>query len=156
MPRVPLLTEEIDPTFETLNLTPPCASLLAGFTVSFRLRGPVALTVVLLACWAGAAATLLMLPVVWRPDKFAVPLSPITPAMGMFATVFLIGDRAPSPWYRAALCLLGFVKCLFIAMGAAGSATPIVHCAACRRCALCLCRQPGLAGICALRRLAGR
>ena len=60
--------------------------------MSFRLRGPVALTVVLLVCWAGAAATLLMLPVVWRPDKFAVPFSPITPAMGMFATVFLIGD----------------------------------------------------------------
>jgi uncharacterized membrane protein len=68
-----------------------------GFTVSFRLRGPVALTVVLLVCWAVAAATLLMLPVVWRPDKFAVPFSPITPAMGMFATVFLIGDNALSP-----------------------------------------------------------
>jgi hypothetical protein len=60
--------------------------------VSFRLRGPMALTVVLLVCWAVAAATLLMLPVVWRPDKFAVPFSPITPAMGMFATVFLIGE----------------------------------------------------------------
>jgi hypothetical protein len=72
-----------------------CRVCGAGVTVSFRLRGPVALTVVLLVCWAAATATLFMLPVVWRPDKFAVPFSPVTPAMGMFATVFLIGDKPP-------------------------------------------------------------
>lgn len=71
--------------------------LPAGFTVSFRLRGPVALTVVLLVFWAAAAATLFMLPVVWRPDKFAVPFSPVTPALGMFATTFLIGKAAACP-----------------------------------------------------------
>lgn len=66
--------------------------LSIAFTISFRLRGPVAVTVILLVAWAAAACTLFMLPVVWRPDKFAVPFSPITPAFGMFATVFLIGS----------------------------------------------------------------
>lgn len=69
----------------------------AGFTVSFRLGAPVPVYVVCLVFWAGSVMTLQMLPVVWRPTKFAVPLSPWTPAMGMFATLHLIGAQPLSP-----------------------------------------------------------
>lgn len=43
------------------SLRIPC---VAAFTISFRLRGPVAVTVILLVAWAAAACTLFMLPVV--------------------------------------------------------------------------------------------
>lgn len=67
-------------------------AVCAGFTVAFRLHAPIPVYVVLAVMWLGAATTLYTLPVVWRPAKFAVPLSPLTPALGMFITLHLIGD----------------------------------------------------------------
>lgn len=71
-----------------------------GFTISFRLGAPVAVYVVFAALWVVAAAALLMLPVVWRPEGFAVPLSPITPALGMFVTLHLIGSLGWKSYVR--------------------------------------------------------
>mmetsp|Transcript_15504 Transcript_15504/g.46826 ORF Transcript_15504/g.46826 Transcript_15504/m.46826 type:complete len:678 (+) Transcript_15504:234-2267(+) len=76
-------------------LTTRCAAMLLfnlGFTVAFRLHAPIPVYVVLAVMWLGAATTLYTLPVVWRPAKFAVPLSPLTPALGMFITLHLIGS----------------------------------------------------------------
>ena len=79
-------------------------SLGAGFTISFRLDAPIPVYVVFLVLWVGSVMALQMLPVVWRPTKFAVPLSPFTPALGMFVTLHLIGTptaalprSAPTP-----------------------------------------------------------
>ena len=69
----------------------------AGFTISFRLAAPIAVYVVFLVLWAGSVMTLQMLPVVWRPTKFAAPLSPLTPALGMFFTLHLMGALAATP-----------------------------------------------------------
>ena len=55
-------------TTESLPLPASCAA----FTVTFRLRAPIALIVVLAVLWLAAACTLFMLPVVWKPEKFAV------------------------------------------------------------------------------------
>lgn len=71
-----------------------------GFTVSFRLGAPIAVYVVFVGLWVVAAVTLCMLPVVWRPDGFAVPLSPLTPALGTFVTLHLIGSLGWKSYVR--------------------------------------------------------
>jgi hypothetical protein len=69
----------------------------AGFTVSFRLGAPTAVLVVFVVLWVGAVMTLQVLPVLWQAQKFAVPLSPYTPAAGMFLNLHLIGAQFLPP-----------------------------------------------------------
>ena len=49
--------------------------------------------IVLVVLWLGSVMALQMLPVLWRAQRFAVPLSPYTPAAGMFLNLHLIGAR---------------------------------------------------------------
>ena len=65
----------------------------AGFTISFRTQVSTAVPVLFVVLWAGTVMTLQMLPVVWRPSKFGAPWSPLTPAMGMFFTLHLMGAK---------------------------------------------------------------
>ena len=65
--------------------------------MAFRLHAPIPVYVILAVLWLVAACSLYTLPVVWRPSKFAVPLSPLTPALGMFITLHLIGVPPPPP-----------------------------------------------------------
>jgi hypothetical protein len=71
----------------------------------------------------------------------------------VFATVILIGDVPMTPcWPRnSAVCSQGSRQRL----GSACSTALTAQVAACRRVASKSCRQPGLAGVCAVRRLAG-
>ena len=43
--------------------------------------------------WLAAVGGLALRPVHFRPAKFGVPLSPLTPAVAILATVHLIGAR---------------------------------------------------------------
>jgi len=52
--------------------------------------------IVLVVLWLGSVMTLQLLPVLWRAQRFAVPLSPYTPAAGMFLNLHLIGARPTS------------------------------------------------------------
>jgi hypothetical protein len=52
---------------------------------------------------AGTAA-FYTLPVVYRPEGFAVPLNPFLPCLGALANIFLIGEAAACQ--AAAHCLL--------------------------------------------------
>lgn len=50
--------------------------------------------------WLAAVGGLALRPVHFRPGKFRVPLSPLTPAAAILATVHLIGAARAAPGER--------------------------------------------------------
>lgn len=57
-------------------------------------------------CFAVATASLYFEPVVWTPAKFAAPLNPLTPCLGILANVILITSLGPAAWIRWAIWFL--------------------------------------------------
>jgi APA family basic amino acid/polyamine antiporter len=53
-----------------------------------------------LLIYIGLTASFLWLPVHTRPKRFAVPLTPFVPALGMYATLQLIASLGPIAWLR--------------------------------------------------------
>lgn len=53
------------------------------------------------------------LPVVYRPEGFAVPLNPLLPCLGTLANIFLIGSLGPNTWvpwcYAMCACVVLFL-----------------------------------------------
>lgn len=56
------------------------------------------------------------LPVVFRPEGFAVPLNPILPCLGALASIFLIGSLGPGTWFPW-LGAMGAALLMFAANG---------------------------------------
>ncbi|KAI8467780.1 MAG: amino acid permease-domain-containing protein [Monoraphidium minutum] len=79
----------------------PCALVIAGacvvaFTYNYRVHwgAQVAGAGVFLA----GVGLFYTLPVVFRPEGFAVPLNPLLPCLGAAASIFLIGSLGPGTW----------------------------------------------------------
>ncbi|WIA30684.1 hypothetical protein OEZ86_000756 [Tetradesmus obliquus] len=71
-------------------------SCLVGFPFFYQVHWGVILAGGVLF-FAGTAA-FYTLPVVYRPEGFAVPLNPFLPCLGTLANIFLIGSLGPSTW----------------------------------------------------------
>ena len=92
-PRTPVL----------LRVTGVAASaLIFSFATELLSKHPAAIafaTPVLLV-YIGLTASFLWLPQHYKPKKFAVPLMPFVPALGMYATLQLIASLGPIAWLR--------------------------------------------------------
>ena len=65
--------------------------MCAGTSLASTLGAPPWAVAGMAAAWLAAVGGLALRPVHFRPDKFRVPLSPLTPAAAILATVHLIG-----------------------------------------------------------------
>ncbi|GAX78790.1 hypothetical protein CEUSTIGMA_g6227.t1 [Chlamydomonas eustigma] len=63
-----------------------------AFSISFTEGAPVAVPICMLALWAAATASFLMLPVRYVPETYRCPLCPWLPSLGMLCTLHLIGS----------------------------------------------------------------
>ena len=124
----------------------------AGFTISFREGAPIAVLVVFIVLWVGAVMTLQMLPVVWRPTKFAVPLSPLTPALGMAFTLHLIGETCKQTSALDPASTSSETVTLNTVRISTLEALRWSHLSSRQ---IAACREPWVAGICPLWRVAG-
>jgi hypothetical protein len=84
----------------------PCAlvvigSCMVGFPYYYQAHWAIILAGGLI--WVAGTAGFYMLPRVYRPEGFTVPLNPILPCLGTLANIFLIG-RSCSCW--GGTCLL--------------------------------------------------
>jgi C-terminus of AA_permease len=60
--------------------------------------------------WMVATGSLYTCTVVWRPARFAVPLTPLVPSLAVFVNTFLITSLGPAAWVRfAAWLVLGLI-----------------------------------------------
>jgi APA family basic amino acid/polyamine antiporter len=62
----------------------------AALSLSYTYGAPWAAVAGAGAGWAGAAAAVAAMPTVWAPEKFAVPLFPATPVLGVLFTIHLL------------------------------------------------------------------
>jgi APA family basic amino acid/polyamine antiporter len=77
------------------------ASALAfAFATELLPGASLAFATPLLLLFIGTTASFLWLPQQLRPKRFAVPLMPFTPALGMYATLQLIASLGPVAWLR--------------------------------------------------------
>lgn len=66
-----------------------------GTSLAFRLHAPAWAVAGLAVAWLGAVGSLAARRVHFRPAKFRVPLTPLTPAAAILATTHLIGALLP-------------------------------------------------------------
>ena len=78
------------------------SALIFAFATELLSKRPAAIafaTPVLLV-YLGLSASFLWLPQHYKPKKFAVPLMPFVPCLGMYATLQLIASLGPVAWLR--------------------------------------------------------
>ncbi|KAK9811336.1 hypothetical protein WJX72_002052 [[Myrmecia] bisecta] len=80
--------------------------LSIALSASYTFEAPVPVLVVFAVLWLLAAASLAFLPVAFVPTKFAVPLTPFTPALGILATIHLIGSLGWPAYVRFVVWLV--------------------------------------------------
>lgn len=70
----------------------------ASLSSAYNFRGPVVLLATLAVLWLVSAGMFLMFPVAYRPPKFEVPLTPVTPVVTMLVTLHLICELPSMSW----------------------------------------------------------
>lgn len=71
---------------------PRLAQLPAGFSISFTFGARWSIVLLFLLLFLAVMGSLFLLPVRHTPERFQVPLFPVTPALGILFTIHLIGS----------------------------------------------------------------
>ena len=82
--------------------------------MSYTLGGPWPLVLTSGLLWLACTLSLLLRPIAFQPEAYAVPLSPLTPSLALLADVHLIGAPCmhPRSWCLAPgpACSTGTVR----------------------------------------------
>eukprot|EP00884_Botryococcus_braunii_P001078 jgi/Botrbrau1/10971/Bobra.0383s0025.1 len=91
------------PTWTAIPLRLAALALFSlGLSVSFTAGAGWQLLLVMALLWLAVVASLLLLPVTFRPASFQVPGSPLTPSLAVLATIHLIGSLGWQAYVRFA------------------------------------------------------
>jgi len=94
------------------------SALIFAFATELLSKHPsaIAFATPILLVYIGLTASFLWLPQHFKPKKFAVPLMPFVPALGMYATLQLIASLGPIAWlrfivyYTLCSCIYGYYR----------------------------------------------
>lgn len=75
-------------------------------SLTYTWAAPWSVVAALGVTWLALAGSLFLLPVVWTPSRFAVPLFPATPALGVLATTHLICSLGWPAYVRFAVWMV--------------------------------------------------
>jgi prepilin signal peptidase PulO-like enzyme (type II secretory pathway) len=85
------------------SVVPISTFFCAGFSVTFHFGGHWLILCLFLAVWLLATASFYLLPILYVPLRFQVPLFPLTPSLGVLLTVHLIGSLGWLAYVRFAV-----------------------------------------------------